>query len=61
MSQIVVQGVWTSRASSENLEDFSLLRPDQRRVVQGWVCGCVEGGTLRSGCCSKGFEDILKQ
>lgn len=28
--------------------------------MQGWLCGRVEGGTLRSGCRCEGHQDVLK-
>jgi hypothetical protein len=61
MSQIVVQDVWPPRTPPEILGDPHLLRPNRCRVVQGWVCGCVEGGTSRSGRCCEGYKNILKQ
>ena len=61
MSQIIVQDVRPPRTSSERLEDYRLLRPCGGCTVQGWVCGCVEGGVLRSGRCSKGSENVLKR
>jgi len=59
--QIIVQDVWSSCASSEIIDDPCMLRPNRRRVVQGWICRRLEGGTLRPGSCGKGFENILKQ
>jgi len=59
--QIIVQDVWSPCASSEVLDDPCLLRPNRRRVVQGWVCRRLERGTLRSAGCGKGFKNIFKQ
>ena len=61
MSQIAVQDVWSSRTSSDNLENYRLLRPNRNCIVQGRVCGCVEGATLRSGRCCKGHKDVLER
>ena len=46
MSQVVVQDMRPPRTSPKSLEDSQLLRPNQRRVVQGWIRRCVEGGIL---------------
>ena len=61
MSQIVVQDVRSPFTPSEILEGPHFLRPNARRVAQGWVCRCVEGGTLWSGCCGESLENLLRQ
>ena len=61
MSKIIVQNVWPPRIPSEGLEGPCLLRQNRRRTIQGRVCRCVEGGTLRPGCRCKGHKGVFKQ
>lgn len=61
MSQIIVQDVRPPRTSSGSLEDPGMLRPHQRRIVQGRIWGCVEGRIPRPGRCCKGYKDVLEQ
>ena len=61
MSQTTVPDVRLPWDTSESLEDTCLLRSYRLPVIQGRVCRCVEGGSLRSGSGCESYKDVLKK
>ena len=53
--------MWPPCNRSECPQGSSRLRSNRRRALQGWVCGRVEGGMLRSGRRSKGHQAVFER